>query len=244
MKFLTILLLVCLSGCEAHPLRGKRSYPWHNMRDLENDESEFLPLEPTKYFDDEIWKDLFNQDEASTITTEAPSVETEAPTSETNAPEETTEQPTTETEAPTTETNAPEETTEPPKIKSNAVSGYWVFLKAHWSENVRGKLIAGEEVQIVYDKARLPYIDKRYGQRAWNIFAEYKFNDEHTVHQKMLDGPEKIKDLEIMTTNIFLPVGTSKLTIWFKYSGYYQTKWDSDYGRNYVESVTTTATKV
>ena len=40
-----------------------------------------------------------------------------------------------------------------------------------------------------------------------------------------------------MTTKIFLPFGTSKLTIWFKYSGESGIHWDSDYGNNYEEQV-------
>ena len=37
-----------------------------------------------------------------------------------------------------------------------------------------------------------------------------------------------------MATKIFLPFGTSKLTVWFKHWGYYSGySYDSDYGKNY-----------
>ena len=67
----------------------------------------------------------------------------------------------------------------------------WVFTD-NWSEAVFGDLVAGYSVLIVYDGARLPWRDTKYGQRAWNIYAQFKFDD-GKVHQQLLQGPIMIE---------------------------------------------------
>ena len=113
----------------------------------------------------------------------------------------------------------------------------WIF-QGDWEEKVEGELVAGKEFEIVYDAARLPGRSTLYGQKAWNIYAEFKFNDGDQVHEETLDGPEIIDGKEIMTKKIFMPFGTSSITMWFKHWGYYSGEtYDSDYGKNYKENV-------
>ena len=61
-----------------------------------------------------------------------------------------------------------------------------------WSEEVNRDLVAGSSVLIVYDGSRLPGRDTMYGERAWGIYAEYKFDD-GSVHEQKLEGPKMVE---------------------------------------------------
>ena len=105
-----------------------------------------------------------------------------------------------------------------------------VFSK-DWKETLYGSLDSGEEVLIEYDASRLPNRDTRYGQRAWDIFAEVKYSEEGKVHSVLLDGPD---ENEIMRTTLHIPSDAKSFIIWFKHHGYYSGySYDSNYGKNY-----------
>ena len=78
-----------------------------------------------------------------------------------------------------------------PVFLSEKDQAIWAFSKK-FEESVIGNLFAGGDVLIVYDAARLPGRDTRYGQRAWDIYAEFQFNGGE-VHQQLLQGPELIE---------------------------------------------------
>lgn len=106
------------------------------------------------------------------------------------------------------------------------------MFSKNWDEIVQGDLAQRKEVSIAYDAARLPGRDKRYGQRAWDIFAEVKYADNGAVLSARLEGPEK--NTTMMTTTLTIPSNATTLIMWFKHWGYYSGySYDSDYGKNY-----------
>ena len=117
-----------------------------------------------------------------------------------------------------------------------------IIFKDNWEENVWGEmlLIAGWQVDIVYEAARLPNRDMNNNARAWDIYAEFKFSQNGNVSHKKLDGPKIINGKEIMTTKINIPLTANTLVIWFKNVGVKSgVTYDSDYGSNYVFKMTT-----
>ena len=100
-----------------------------------------------------------------------------------------------------------------------------------WKEVLHGTLEPGESVRIEYDASRLPNRDTRYGQRAWNIFAEVKYSKEGKVHSVLLKGPD---ETNIMKTTLEIPKDAKDFIIWFKHHGYYNGySYDSNFNQNY-----------
>ena len=105
-----------------------------------------------------------------------------------------------------------------------------VFSK-DWKETLYGYLLPGEEVRIEYAASRLPNRDTRYGQRAWNIFAEIKYSEGGNVHSVLLEGPD---EEDMMTTTLEIPPNATSFIIWFKHHGYYNGySYDSNFQKNY-----------
>lgn len=101
---------------------------------------------------------------------------------------------------------------------------------------MHGSLEPGKDVRIEYNATRLPNRDTRYGQRAWDIFAEFKYSEAGKVHTQRLEGPDK---QEIMTTTLKIPNNAKTVIIWFKHHGYYNGySYDSNFGKNYRFPIT------
>ena len=77
-----------------------------------------------------------------------------------------------------------------------------ITFTSNWDEILRGSLIPGEKVRIIFDAARLPGRDRRYGQKAWEISAEVKYNENGGVHSARLEGPDK---KGMMITKLSIP---------------------------------------
>ena len=100
-----------------------------------------------------------------------------------------------------------------------------------WKETLHGTLEPGDEIRIEYDASRLPNRDTRYGQRAWNIFAEVQYSEGGKVHSVLLDGPGEDG---MMKTTLKIPSNATAFIIWFKHHGYYNGySYDSNYDQNY-----------
>ena len=107
---------------------------------------------------------------------------------------------------------------------------------ADWKEIMKGKLGVGGALKIEYAGSRLSGRPTMYGKPAWKIFAEYKFSDDGDVHKEELEGGQ---DAKVLTKTISIPIEAKKLVIWFKHWSYYGgTKYDSDYGKNYLFAIT------
>lgn len=105
-----------------------------------------------------------------------------------------------------------------------------------WKETLHGALEPGELVYIEYHASRLPNRDTRYGQRAWNIFAEVQYSVGGKVHSAIMKGPDKDGN---MKTVLEIPVDAKDFIIWFKHHGYYNGySYDSNFGENYRFSFT------
>ena len=100
-----------------------------------------------------------------------------------------------------------------------------------WKETLHGTLEPGDKVRIVYDASRLPNRDTRYGQRAWNIFAEVQYSEGGKVLSVLLDGPD---EHDMMRTTLEIPTNATAFITWFKHHGYYNGySYDSNFNENY-----------
>ncbi|XP_028408400.1 uncharacterized protein LOC114530974 [Dendronephthya gigantea] len=111
-----------------------------------------------------------------------------------------------------------------------------IDFTGNWEENVHGELGVGREFQIKYNGSRLPWRPTMYGQAAWDIFVEYKFDDYSPfVSEELGDQPSD----NIFKKVIRIPINATKVLMWFKHWGYYTSyRYDSNYGKNYYFPIT------
>ncbi|MGC4118703.1 MAG: DUF6209 family protein [Myxococcales bacterium] len=116
-----------------------------------------------------------------------------------------------------------------------------------WNETAAAPIVAGGQIAIDYDAARLPNCRASHnGNPGWQVIANVMAMPSGQIVSKGIfdyaqteTGPDYHSWLH--TIPVFdVPAGTSELQIWFENSSGFDhpcTEWDSDFGRNYRFSV-------
>jgi len=119
---------------------------------------------------------------------------------------------------------------------------------AAWNETLSGALVAGGQVSLKYDEARLPNCRASHnGNPGWQITAYVKMVPGGTVaeanffdYAKTASGAPDYHTWVKQVPTVSIPAGTTELQIWFKNGSGFDhpcTEWDSDFGKNYIFKV-------
>lgn len=106
-----------------------------------------------------------------------------------------------------------------------------ITFRANWTQSVSGSLIAGRQVRVVYNAARLPQCrGETNGAQAWAITGYFRVNGGAV----QTFAPELDGGLSPYAVPIALPNTTGRLEMWFQVTNRWGCNaWDSAYGNNY-----------
>jgi len=106
-----------------------------------------------------------------------------------------------------------------------------ITFGADWSQRVAGSLVAGRQVRVVFDAARLPQCrGETNGQQAWAIGGFFRVNG--GAAQSF--SPTLIGGASPYASAITLPSASGRLEMWFQVTSRWGCNaWDSNYGNNY-----------
>lgn len=132
---------------------------------------------------------------------------------------------------------------------SNAVSSVSTLtFDASWNETASVPLVAGRQLRIDYDAARLPDCRASHnGNPGWNITAFLRFLPSgSTIERELFEHPLGsngavdsygwIKTLPVVD----IPAQATSVEVWFRNRSAFDSpceRWDSNYGANYVFAI-------